>query len=238
MKARASLGLAVTLVLTVLVLVPAILQAQRAKPAPLVKPILLDAVFRDADTDAIKSDGGSYPAAGSTTAEVNADGELKFIVPAGAGRFLNFDFSFLITPGEAGFEPPKPEDHVVDWSFATLWSSAPSTLNFRSMAPGETKPVRLFFWFTTASGRFFMLRANADAPNVGQLIGGDALVTAVGVQSDGYADTWVVEPLPSSNEKFQLFERVRVKGKNVYHDAGYYRLPFRVEFKRLAAGGL
>jgi len=234
MKSRTTLSLAATLSALVL-LTPAILQGQKGKKS-VVPPIPLEALFQDTGLEAIPGDGASYPDGGVNIVEIDADGELMFQVEAQAGRQLNIDFSRQARPGDSGHLAPAPDDPVVDWRFFTMiLGSAEPRLNFRAMMPGDVAPVRLFFWITTASGRFFVLRGDANTPNPGSTVGGAVQVTAVGGPEAGVVETWIVEPLPLSGDLFQLFEVVRVRGHSVYYDAGDYQLPFLVHFKRLDA---
>lgn len=236
MKFRTTLGLATALAATVMLLAPAVLQGQKGKKPTSPTPIPLEALFQDTGLEAILGDGASYRNGGVNIVEIDGDGGLKFWVEAQAGRQLNIDFSRQTRPGDSGHQAPPPDDPVVDWRFFTFISgSAEPRLNFRTMMPGDVAPARLFFWITTASGRFFVLRADANTPNPGSTVGGAVQVTAVGGPEAGVVETWIVEPLPLSDDLFQLFEVVRVKGHSVYYDAGDYQLPFLVQFKRLDA---
>jgi hypothetical protein len=206
--------------------------AQKGKPTDNV--IYLQATFRDSSTDKVRSDSaGSYVSGRYESVQIDVDGHLTFFLAPRSGRTIIPDFTDQVRTGEPGLLPPSPGEPVDSLNFFTMMSSAEPKLNFRMMTPGQVAPVRLWFEFKTSTGREFWLRGDPDRPNPGTETTGPLQVVALDTDLDGRVDRWVVEPIPDTDSKFQLLQRLVVRPSIVIKDYGDYRMPFSVTFDRL-----
>ena len=227
---KIALKIVFVVVVALLLAQPGSVLAQKGKPSSNV--IYLQAALRDFATDGVRSDvQGPYVSGADTSVQIDVDGHLTFFLAPGCGRTVRLDFTDQLRAGEPGLFPPGPGDPVNGLNFFTM--ALNGALNFRMMTPGQVSTADLWFQFNSASGLEFWLRGGADAPISNGQVGGHLQVTALDTNSDGRVDRWVVEPLPDTDSKFQLFRRIRQKQSYVNKDYGDYRLPFTVTFDRL-----
>jgi hypothetical protein len=206
---------------------------QGARPAANVplkatfRSLLTDSILNDIDAPYVSLNGG-----GVTVYFTGDNGELVFSVDHHANRKVLVIFPDLPPNDTVGDLPDtdgrygreiEPVDYFKLRTYNTAAFMEPR-LNFLAMTPGHTERVRLWTTVCTTRRHYFFMNYSLD---IGKISGVVQVTASDLVGPDGKADTWVIEPIPDTNDVAKVYKQSE-SGKNVFYYFGDGAMPFQL----------